>query len=258
MAIIHKQPLYGYYKDRDYSHWLLNKGNNAVSFIINGNSPFAVDTQIILLPSLASDGNMSFDGWYTNNGLTTPPEEFEVTSDTKLYGRYCGPNFTVTPDVNGGDELAVKEMAIGCDRVYGDIPEATRTGYSFLGWFTEKNESITGESIVEIPDNHTLYAHWSINKYTLVFIFDNGSEPEEVRENPWLQHTSIECPRNATKRWTHTPSNKWDTTNMPNAHTALPVDHLGARHLNRKRLGFRAVREVCEALGRVLRLDCPR
>ena len=35
-----------------------------------------------------------------------------------------------------------------------------KTGYMFLGWFTENNESITDESIVRISDNHILYAHW--------------------------------------------------------------------------------------------------
>ena len=111
----------------------------------------------------------------------------------------------------------------------------------------------------------TITAKWTTNnnsKYTLLtFILNNGSEPEESeRENPWLQHTSIECPRNATKRWTHTPSNKWDsnTTKMPSTHTASLVDLLGARHINRNRLGICAVRKVCEALGRVLWLDCPR
>ena len=168
-----------YYALNDYSHWLLNKGNNAVTFTINKNSPFALNSQVILLPSLASEGSMSFN-WFIDDGLTTPLTEFEVTSETELYGRYFCLNFTVTLDVNGGDELVVKEMTIGCDRVYGDLPNPTRTGYTFLGWFTGMTDGDKVESGGEVttPSSHTLYAHWSVNKYTLTFIFGNGYEPE--------------------------------------------------------------------------------
>ena len=169
-----------YYTLRDYSNWLLNKGKNAVTFTINGKPTFKLNYQIIFLPSLASEANMTFDGWYTDDGFTTPLTESEVTSETELYGRYCGPNFIVTLDVNGGDELVVKEMTIDCDRVYVFLLTPTRTGYTFLGWFTERTggDKIESGDKVTILSNHTLYAHWSVNKYTLTFIFGNGTEPE--------------------------------------------------------------------------------
>ena len=187
-----------YYTFRDYSHWLLNNEKNAVSFTINKNSPFALNSQIILLPSLANDGDMSFDGWYTDDGFTTPLTEYEVTSDTELYGRTCGHNVTVTLDANGGDELPLKEMTIGCDRVYGDLPTPTRIGYTFLGWFTGRTDGDKIESgdKVTILSNHTLYAHWSINNYTLIFVFGNGTEPE-VRVLEFNE--TITYPKNVTR-----------------------------------------------------------
>ena len=153
-----------YYTLRDYSHWLLNRGNNAVSFTINKNSPFALNTQVILLPSLASEGKLNFDGWYTDEELTTPLTESEVNSEIKLYGRYFCLNFTVTLDVNGGNELTVKEMTIVCNDVYLALPTPTRVGYTFLGWFTEKDggdKVESGGSVAKLAD-HTLYAHWSV------------------------------------------------------------------------------------------------
>ena len=172
-----------FYKDRGYSHWLLNKESNAVTFTINGRTnPIEMNYQIILLPSLASEGNMSFDGWYIDSGLTTPLAEYEVMSETELYGSFCiSPNFTVTLDVNGGgDELHYNPAAIVCNDVYVSLPTPTRTGYTFLGWFTGMTggDKVESGDRVTILNNHTLYAHWSINKYTLTFIFDNGTEPE--------------------------------------------------------------------------------
>ena len=175
-----------YYSLGDYSHWLLNKNGNAVSFIINRRtSSIGINYQITLLPSLASEGNVSFDGWYEDDELITPFTGYEITSETKLYGRYCGPNFTVTFDANGGDELAMNEMIIDCDRVYGNLPEATRTGYTFLGWFTEEEggEEVKSEDIVKVTEDQTLHAYWTINQYTITFEVDGGSECENITQN---------------------------------------------------------------------------
>ena len=210
-----------YYKDRDYSRWLLNKGKNAVLFTINGRTnPIKMDYQVILLPSLASEGDMSFDGWFTDDGLTTPLTEFEVTSETELYGKYCGLNFIVTLDVNGGDELTVKEMIIDCDNAYGDLPIATRTGYTFLGWFTGRTggDKVESGDKVTILSDHTLYAHWSVNKYTLTFDFSNGTEPE-VRVLEFNE--AITYPSDPV--WAGYSFNSWDRNiaNMPADNTTI-------------------------------------
>ena len=173
-----------YYTLRDYSNWLINKGNNAVTFTINRRTnPIKMNYQVILLPSLASEGNMSFDGWYIDEGLTTPLTVFEFTSETELYGKYCGPNFIVTLDVNGGDELneSSKEVPFNC--VYGSLPEPTRTGYKFVGWFTEKDggAKVTNETIVSIPNNHTLIALWTANNYIVTFNPSGGSISQSTK-----------------------------------------------------------------------------
>ena len=65
--------------------------------------------------------------------------------------------YTVSFDVNGGNELDEEEVIVTFDGMYGDLLVPTRTGYTFLEWFTDKKERITEESIVKIPDNHTLH-----------------------------------------------------------------------------------------------------
>ena len=48
------------------------------------------------------------------------------------------------------------------ENVFGTLPTTTRSGYTFLGWFTEKEggTQITADTIVGIEDT-TFYAHWS-------------------------------------------------------------------------------------------------
>ena len=76
----------------------------------------------------------------TANGGTTDVTEYEVS---------CGLNATV------------------------DFPaslySATKEGHAFLGWNTDKNASSGSRSTMNVPLNSTVYAIFSINKYTVYF-----------------------------------------------------------------------------------------
>ena len=52
---------------------------------------------------------------------------------------------------------------------YGDLPTPTRTGHTFIGWFTAASggSQVTKDNYVKEKANHTLFAHWSVNKYYL-------------------------------------------------------------------------------------------
>ena len=168
-----------YYVDSEYSHWLLNKDNKDVSFTINKNKDITVSTQVILMPSLAAEAKQIFDGWYTDDEHTTPFTESEVTKDTSLYGLY-GLVYIVAFDKNGGESVSFDSKKVVLDNTYGKLPEATKTGNTLAGWFTAKDGGNKVESTtkVMILGNHTLYAHWTINKYTLRFDANNGEKPE--------------------------------------------------------------------------------
>ena len=67
----------------------------------------------------------------------------------------------------------------------GELPSVSRTRYTFAGWFTEiyGGEEIRSESSVANPNDHTLYAHWFINQYTIIFEVDGGSECENITQD---------------------------------------------------------------------------
>ena len=52
---------------------------------------------------------------------------------------------------------------------YGTLTVPARRGYTFLGWFTEpkKGTQVKSRTKVKNNQNHTLYAHWSVNKYKI-------------------------------------------------------------------------------------------
>ena len=148
-----------YYALCDYSHWLLNKENNAVAFTINKNPPFTLNAQVILLPSLANEGSMNFDGWYTDNELTSPFEEFEITRDTELYGKWEENlnNYTITFDTRGGIPMKPITAQCGSTVVLGNA--TGRDSCEFERWKTEIWRVVPNNFVVP-PYNITLYAGW--------------------------------------------------------------------------------------------------
>lgn len=74
----------------------------------------------------------------------------------------------ITFDANGG-EVSEATKTIYYGQYYGDMPVPVRTGYTFVGWFTEKTggKQVTKDTIVTALANQTLYAQWSAMAYTV-------------------------------------------------------------------------------------------
>ncbi len=74
----------------------------------------------------------------------------------------------VTFDANGGI-VSESERTITYGGIYGTLPVPTRVGYTFNGWYTEKDAGklIEAHHTMEEISDHTLYARWSINMYTV-------------------------------------------------------------------------------------------
>ena len=85
---------------------------------------------------------------------------------------------TVSFDPNGNNATvsdATKTVVDGL--TYGDLPTASRSGYSFSGWFTETTGGleVTSNTIVTATENHTLFAHWSPNTFQVSFDPNGGT-----------------------------------------------------------------------------------
>ena len=166
-----------------WNRWLSNPNNATVTFRVNNNKEVSLASQAILLPDPADNNERTFNGWFTDEMLSTPFVSSEVGTGTTLYGVFCGPsNYTVRLDVNGGDELSVKEITVKCNGTYGFLPEPTKEGHRFVGWFSEctGGEMIASGARVNNPSNHSLYAHWDVNQYTVTFVSDGRTIKSEA------------------------------------------------------------------------------
>ena len=78
----------------------------------------------------------------------------------------CGKQLTIYVDVTldaCGGVLSEDEVTVIYGNTYGELPEPTREGYIFDGWFTEADGGELVEAGTEVASKtaHTLYAHWT-------------------------------------------------------------------------------------------------
>lgn len=89
---------------------------------------------------------------------------------------YFSVGITAAFNVNGGNCGTASKRVVTGDK-YGSLPNATRSGYIFVGWYTEASGGtrVTDDAVVTSGSNHTLYAHWEADNYIVVFNSSGGS-----------------------------------------------------------------------------------
>ena len=154
-----------------YAHWIPNK--YTVTFNANGGTCSTASKSVTYdgtygdLPTSTRTGYV-FNGWYTaSNGGTkvTADSKVAITANQTLYAQWTLNTYTVKLDANGGT-TPTSSVKVTYSKGYGTLPEATRDGYTFLGWFTatEGGTEVTASTSVTTNKDHTLYAHWEKNK----------------------------------------------------------------------------------------------
>ena len=91
----------------------------------------------------------------------------DTNGDGKCDG--CSKELTVYVDVTldaCGGVLADDEVTVVFGDTYGELPEPTREGYTFDGWYTAETGGELVEAGTEVYNKsaHTLYAHWTLTK----------------------------------------------------------------------------------------------
>ena len=126
-----------------------------------------------------------FVGWYTAaSGGTKVSADTTVTADVTYYAHWQINSYTVTFDVNGGSlgvaSPTTRNVAHGA--AVGELPDVTRTGYSFVGWYTEAEGGTKISADTTVTADVTYYAHWRYvevpDDSTIVFNTEETYETE--------------------------------------------------------------------------------
>lgn len=95
-----------------------------------------------------------------------------VMSDLTINALWAGHKHTISFDMNGADSSPVEDM----DIAYGDyvsLPNPSKTGYSFKGWYYGASRISSG--YWRLDEDVTLKAEWEGNQYKLNYNPNGGS-----------------------------------------------------------------------------------
>ena len=166
------------------AQWEINQ--YTITFDANGGSEIAPITQDygteIAAPANPTRKGYTFKGWDKEIPETMPAENITVKAQWKIN------QYTIAFDTNGGSEIAPITQDYGTEITAPDNP--TRKGYTFKGWDKEIPETMPAE-------NMTITAQWEINKYTITFDTNGGSEIAPITQD---YGTEITAPDNPTRK----------------------------------------------------------
>ena len=136
----------------------------------------------ITAPDNPTRKGYTFKGWDKEIPETMPAENITVKAQWEIN------HYTITFDTNGGSEIAPITQDYGTEITAPDNP--TRKGYTFKGWDKEIPETMPAENI-------TVKAQWEINKYTITFDTNGGSEIAPITQD---YGTEITAPDNPARK----------------------------------------------------------
>ncbi|MBR5619255.1 MAG: InlB B-repeat-containing protein [Clostridia bacterium] len=113
----------------------------------------------------------TFDETLTNVALTCYDAEISLRTTRTIYYNANGGNCTTETSV------------VAYNGTYGELPVASKLGYTFNGWFTaaEGGNLVTEDTVVEVTGDQTLYAQWTANTFSVSFDANGGSCEDEEK-----------------------------------------------------------------------------
>ena len=120
-------------------------------------------------PRVTANVGWTFIGW---------DKVFEtIISDLTVNAQYSEVAYTLTYDAEGGAVSPISKIVV-YNTAYGTLAIPARNGYAFAGWWTGDNASgtrVTEATIVSRTSNHTVYAKWTGNTYTVNYDAEGGT-----------------------------------------------------------------------------------
>ncbi|MCD8041188.1 MAG: leucine-rich repeat protein [Clostridia bacterium] len=134
----------------------------------------------------------TFNYWKTTSSGSTKYTATTLWDNLSLYASTTANTYTVTYDVNGGDELTETTATVTYDNSY-TLTVPTRTNYTFSGWYIGSTQltNSNGKSLSawNYTSDKTLTAKWTGNSYS-VTLYRSDSSAGTVTGNGNHSYTS--------------------------------------------------------------------
>ena len=172
-----------------YAKWAIN--SYTITFSVDGGSSVTAITQnygtSVSAPSAPTKTGYTFDGWYSNAGLTSAYTFTTMpASDIMLYAKWTINSYAVTFDNNTGTgSMSIQNSNYN---VAANLTSNTftKTGYTFAGWNSAANGSGTdyvNAASYSFTSSTTMYAQWTINSYAVTFDNNTGTGSMSIQNS---------------------------------------------------------------------------
>ena len=152
------------------SYSITYNGNGGTVGSTSGKTSYTIENGLASLPDASRNG-YDFDGWYAGNTKYTSIPKGTYGNLT-LTAKWTSKEYTVTYNADGGS-VTPSSQKYKTDTGLSSLPNATKTGYTFSGWY---NGNTKYTSIAKgTYGNLTLTAKWSANTYTVTYDANGGS-----------------------------------------------------------------------------------
>ena len=167
------------------AEWTAN--TYTVKFDANGGSDkpysqaFTYDVEQALTANTFTRDGYTFAGWATSadgekvytNGQSVKNLANEAGKEVTLYAVWTIVPYTITYELNGGTNVGSNPTGYTVETDTITLADATRTDYTFLGWYTDGACTIKKTKITKgITGDITLYAKWW---YSVNFVYVQGA-----------------------------------------------------------------------------------
>jgi|GEM_PF-6049290 len=158
-----------------------------ISYISDGRNIFQPKTveygKVAEMPNEVIKPGYVFEGWYTNEEFTSLwDHELPITSNLTLYAKWSPIQYAVEFNKTSGTG-SMSSINMTYDRAV-NLPKNSfeYSGYNFMGWSDKNGGEVKysdQQSVKNLTETDsqtlTLYAVWSVGKYTLSFNTDGGT-----------------------------------------------------------------------------------
>ena len=131
-----------------------------VTYISNDGDIAAIPLEVTLSSQVPTATGYTSDVWYFDKEGTTKAgnagDKKQFTTNTTLYPKWIANTYTATFDANGGlidNEIETMSRNVEYEHPIGNLPEATREGYTFDGWYAASGQHSWNWVIDSHPGN---------------------------------------------------------------------------------------------------------
>ncbi len=186
----------------------------------NNPSSYTIATPTITLQNPGERTGYDFAGWTDDiNGNTITQIEQGSTGNKTIYANWTEQTYTIIyRDKNNADYSGNNEGSLPTSHTYDvptDLVDGTKGGFTFLGWFTDENCTVSAGSTIaanSITADITLYADWKERVTPEIELNDNITDISEY-ESILTTYAGQEV--NVTLAGRTLAANRWHTLCLP-------------------------------------------